>query len=529
MPSPAAAPELSGRGGWIGAGRPITMAGLRGRVVVVFFWNLADVASLRVIEELRRLDHIHAEELTVVGVHCPGPAAGAGHDAVVRAVARHRLTHPVLDDPDATTAAAFGVTGGPALVLVDQQGSVVGTRYGEGHGPSVGRAVAELLAADHRRPGPRQDPLPAPMPEPLAFPARVAASPDGRLLAIADTGHDRVLVATVDGLVLSVFTGYLQPSAVRFDGRRALICDTVAGRAVWSNGEVLADAMAWPWDLVDAGDGSWIVAEAGGHRLVRLRPGEIATRVAAGNGTRGRVDGPDLRAELDQPAGLARDREGVLFVDSGAGSLRRLHAGRRGGEVTTLADGLHHPRGVAARPDGELVYVADTLASALLAWDGGRLTALAVDGLCEPGGLDVLPDGRLVVADTANHRIVLVDPVDATLKPVVLDETWVHAGDGEPLVLSAGASGPVPVRLELVDETSGPPARVVVTARPPTLLAGGEAQVTGLPGGTEVVEVRAGQPGQGLLLVEVTARTWAGGHLVDRVQRWRRRLDVNES
>ncbi|MGH9157896.1 MAG: hypothetical protein ACRD1K_19145, partial [Acidimicrobiales bacterium] len=366
----------------------------------------------------------------------------------------------------------------------------------------------------------------APVPEPLAFPARVAASDDGRLLAIADTGHDRVLVTTLDGLVLAAFTGYLQPSSVRFDHARLLVGDTVPGRVVWSDGEVLADGMASPWDLVAAGDGSWIVAEAGGHRLVRLRPGQITTRVAAGNGNRGRVDGPDLRAELDHPSGLARDRDGVVFLDAGTGSLRRLASGRRGGEVTTLADGLHHPRAVAARPDVEVVCVADTLASALLVWDGGRLRRLEVDGLDEPGGLDLLPDGRLVVADTNHHRVVVVDPADSSVTPLVLDETWVHAADGDPVTVSAGGSGPVPVVLDLVDEDLEPPAEVVVTARPAGLLAGGAAQRFDLAGTTGVVTVRVGGPGRGLLLVQITGRASGGGRRSERVQRRRHRLEV---
>lgn len=516
------APELTGRGGWIGVDHPLTMAGLRGHVVVIVFWSSRDVTSLRVIEELRRLDHEYAEEVVVVGVHWPRSAVEATHASVAQAVARHRIGHPVLDDPDGTTAAAFKVTDRPTLVVVGPDGSVVGSRQGEGHGRSVGLVVAELLAADALPLDPLATLLPGPVPDPLAFPAAVAASDDGDRLAIADTGHDRVIVATLDGLVLAAFTGYDQPAGVAFDGRRLLVCDTAAGRVVSSTGEVVADGIAWPTDLVSAGDGSWVVTEGGGHRLVRVRPGEISTRVAAGNGTRGLVDGPDLRAELDQPSGVARDAAGVVFLDSGTGRLRRLQAGRRGGEVTSLAGGLHHPRGVAARPDGDAVYVSDTMASALMAWDGEQLRRLAVDGLDEPGGLDLLPDGRLVVADTNHHRVVLVDPGTGLVTPVVLDETWVHATEGEPVVLAAGGSGAVTVALDLVDEHLQPPARVVVTARPADLLAGGEAVVTDVSTTTGVVELRGGRPGRGVLLVEMTGR--AGG--AERVQRRRHRLEV---
>ena len=526
MPPAPPAPELSGRGGWLGVPGPLTMAALRGRVVIVAFWDGAEVASLRVLEELRRLDHVHGEELVVVAVHWPRSPGAAGSGALARTVARCRITAPVLDDPDGTTAAAFGVADRPALVLVAPDGSVVGTRTGEGHGRSLGRAVAELVAAAD----PDLPPLPvllaAPVPEPLAFPARVAASDDGTRLAIADTGHDRVLVTTVEGLVLGAFTGYLQPSAVRFDGRRVLVCDSVPGRAVWSDGEVLADGMAWPADVVAAGDGSWVVAEAGGHRLVRLRPGEIAVRVAAGSGSRGLVDGPDLRAELDQPTALARDGDGVLFVDGGTGSLRRLRAGRRGGEVVTVADGLQQARAVATRPGCATVYLAGAGASGVLAWDGADFAPVTAEGLLEPGGVDLLPDGRLVVADTGNHRVVVVDPVAGTTTPLVIDETWAHAAGGDPVALAAGSPGDVPVLIELVDEELATPARVIVSAQPADLLAGGETVVADVTASTGAVTVRGGRPGQGLLLVEVHAAARAGARRSERVQRRRHRLVV---
>jgi len=521
-----AAPELTGRGGWIGVERPLTMSALRGRVVVLFFWSCRDVASLRVVEELRRLDHSHAEEVVVIGVHWPSDPGETGHDAVVKAVARHRIGHPVLDDPDGATAAAFGVTARPTLVVVDPNGSVLGSRRGEGHGRSVALVVSELLAGHGAPDQPLAVMLPAPVPDPLAFPAGVAVSDDGRWLAVADTGHDRVLVTTIDGLVLAAFTGYLQPAAVRFDGGHLLVCDTVGGRLVRSDGTVLADGIAWPCGLVAAGDGSWIAAEGGGHRLVRLRPGEITTRVAAGNGTQGLLDGPDLRAELDQPAGVALDAEGVVFVDAGTGWLRRLRTGRRGGEVVSLAGGLHHPRGVAARPDGAAVYVADTGASAVVAWDGEGWRPLDVAGLDEPAGIDLLPDGRLVVADTNNHRVVLVDPATGAVEPIVIDETWAHATDGDPVRLGVGETVAVPVHLDLVDEGLAAPALVEVTSRPPGLLAGRwvpEQSPLGTPG---VVEVRAGGPGRGLLLVAVTARTTGGGGHAERVQRRRHRFEV---
>jgi len=81
---------------------------------------------------------------------------------------------------------------------------------------------------------------------------------------------------------------------------------------------------------------------------------------------------------------------------------------------------MQHPEGVACAPDGSSIYVADTFNSTLRLWSGvdGELRTLPVGGLCEPSGLDVLADGRLLVADTGNHRIVIVDLADDTVTPL---------------------------------------------------------------------------------------------------------------
>jgi hypothetical protein len=194
--------------------------------------------------------------------------------------------------------------------------------------------------------------------------------------------------------------------------------------------------------------------------------------------------------------------------------------------VVTVADGLQQARAVAARPGCATVYLAGAGAPGLLAWDGAGFTPVTAEGLLEPGGVDLLPDGRLVVADTGNHRVVVVDPVAGTTTPLVIDETWAHAAGGDPVALAAGSPGDVPVLIELVDEELATPARVVVSARPADLLAGGETVVADVTASTGAVTVRGGRPGQGLLLVEVHAAARAGARRSERVQRRRHRLVV---
>jgi thiol-disulfide isomerase/thioredoxin len=97
------APELAGRGGWVNTASDLSLRSLRGKVVLLDFWTFCCVNCLHVIEELRPLEERFGDALVVVGVHSPKFEHERDHEAVVRAVARYDVRHPVLDDPDLTT------------------------------------------------------------------------------------------------------------------------------------------------------------------------------------------------------------------------------------------------------------------------------------------------------------------------------------------------------------------------------------------------------------------------------------------
>jgi len=527
------APELVGAGGWINTAEPLSLAKLRGKVVLLDFWTFCCINCLHIIEELRPLEAAFPRDLVVIGVHSPKFPEEHDHEAVVRAVRRHRIHHPVLDDPDMITWQRYGVRAWPTLVLIDTKGVYRGSASGEGHGDQLLQAVRALIEEGRRngsldeRSTVRLDSAALPKQQAggtLAFPGKVASDGDNRL-AIADTGHDRVLIVSLDGRIEDEITGLHEPQGLFFADGRLIVADCLADRVVavdlaTNEQTVLAAGISSPWDVAPW-QGGVAVAEAGRHRLWQIDAQGKAV-VLAGTAAENITDGPALRAELAQPSGLTVTPDGALvFADSEVSALREL----RDGVVTTLVgkglfewgtdDGdretarLQHPLGVAAAPDGA-IYVADTFNSLLRVWRDGHLNTLPVGGLDEPGGLCLLPDGRLAVADTNNHRVLLVDPVTFDVRPLPLPGAEGAEATRE---LAAGAAVRLTLDLDLegddLDPSDGPPVRVSVTADPPALLGVGP-RAWALDGLPAEFELTTGRAGEGTLTLDLRAASCKG-------------------
>ncbi len=566
------APELVGHGGWLGVESSLSLAALRGKVVVLHFWTAACINCQRTVDDLRLLQQRFEREVVVVGVHSPKFPHEGHPEAVRRAVARLGIAHPVLDDPDMVTWQSYGVRGWPTLVVISPRGHVLGALAGEGNGPLLDQIVQDLveegrakgtIVATRLRQRPVEVPGPATID--LRFPGKVATDRRNRL-AVADTGNDRVLVLERVGAtglrITHIVEGVHRPQGVRLYGSDLVICDTGGDRVVLVDlaarpgpeesvhphpagiirlrvlpSEVIAPDVASPWDVVADVDRSYVVAEAGRHRLWRIPADGSSPGVIAGDGYEGLVDGDGDEAELAQPSGVTRLPNGIAFVDAESSSLRLLtNRGRVGTLVGEglfdwgLRDGrpsqarLQHPQGVAAALDGTSLYVADTFNDAVRWWRDNKLVTIPTEGLCEPGGIDVLPDGQLVVADTGNHRLVLVDPDRGTVTPLVIERLRL-AGEpaapmwAPPLQGTAGEPLGIPFEVDLgayrLDPADPAPVVIELAVEPSWLLDHGPRGWSHVRPLGELA-VRAGSVGNGTLTVTVTASACGDGVCVTR-------------
>ena len=130
---PYAAPELAGIDDWINS-EPLTIAQLRGKVVLIDFWTYSCINCVRTLPYLIAWDKKYREKgLVIIGVHSPEFEFEKKIDNIKTAVAKYGITYPVAVDSELATWTAFDNQYWPAHYLIDKNGQVVYTHFGEGH------------------------------------------------------------------------------------------------------------------------------------------------------------------------------------------------------------------------------------------------------------------------------------------------------------------------------------------------------------------------------------------------------------
>ncbi|WP_411143000.1 NHL domain-containing thioredoxin family protein [Streptomyces sp. x-80] len=441
------APELVGKGGWLNTGgNDLTLSDLRGRIVVLDFWTFCCVNCLHVLDELRELEERHRDTVVIIGVHSPKFVHEADHQAVVDAVERYGVEHPVLDDPELVTWKQYAVRAWPTLVVIDPEGYVVAQHAGEGHAHAIGTLVEELVAEHTAKGTLRRGDGPYVPPEPVAtdlrFPGKAVRLPAGTFLVSDTTRHQLVeLAADGERVLRRIGTGERGLDADSFNepqglallpGGKVAVADTVnhairvfdpadgtletvagTGKQWWqgspTSGPAREVALSSPWDIAWWQDRLWI-AMAGVHQLWTYDPASGTVAVAAGTTNEGLVDGPAAEAWFAQPSGLAAAGDRLWVADSETSAVRWVE---RDTDPAGAADG-----GGEGGGGGHVVRTA--VGTGL--FDFGHRDGAAGQALLQhPLGVTALPDGSVAIADTYNHALRRFDPATGEVTTLATD------------------------------------------------------------------------------------------------------------
>lgn len=445
---PIAAPSLDGATAWLNVAAPLDLAQLRGKVVVLDFWTYGCINCMHVQRDLKTLAQRFPDELVVVGIHSPKFTNEKDSDNLRRILVRYEIEHPVANDAEHHIWRRYGVQAWPTRVIVDPAGNLVGTAMGEGNLEGFISAIRTVARVFTERGELARTPLALDLERrrhadrPLLYPGKVLADEASGRLFIADSNHNRIVVASIadeasgfslietvgsglpgdndgiftqarffrpQGLALGpdhdLYVADTENHQVRVVDFLARAVHTVAGtgkQGSWSGegGEAMRIDLNSPWDLA-LKPGILIVAMAGPHQLWVVDLLHDRAYPYAGTGEEARQDGAVNVATFAQPSGLALDGNTLYVADAEANCIRAVEL-PPGNLVTTIAGGdlfafgdedgqgaaarLQHPLGVAAR--GGRVFIADTYNHKIKVLDAATGRVVTFAGTGRPGHAD---------------------------------------------------------------------------------------------------------------------------------------------
>jgi thiol-disulfide isomerase/thioredoxin len=455
------APEFPKDMEWLNTSGPIRLSDLRGKFVLFDFWTYCCINCMHILPELKKLEKAYPNELVVIGVHSAKFETEQDSENIKEAILRYEIEHPVVNDSQHQIWDSYGVRSWPTILLIDPEGNAVFGKSGEFKfeqlDPLMKQAVAYYREKGKLDPTPVRFDLLAHRQEetPLRFPGKVLADEASNRLFIADSNHNRIVVADLEGKLLDVIGSgavgandgdyqqatFNHPQGMAVDGDTLYVADTenhlirkvdlkeekvftIAGlgqqaRSGWPGleklgpydqpperwvGEPSKTAISSPWAL-------WVhktdlyIAMAGPHQIWKMTLDGKEIGPYAGNGREDIVDGPLLPrlpyeegyASFAQPSGLTSDGEFLYVADSEGSSIRAVPFDPTQ-EVKTLV-------GTAHLPFGRLFEFGDV---------DGQGEAVRLQ---HPLGV-AFHDGKVYIADTYNDKVKELDLAMKTVKSI---------------------------------------------------------------------------------------------------------------
>ena len=131
---------------WLNPAKPVTLASLKGKVVLVDFWTYTCINCIRTLPHVTSwYNKYHPYGFEVIGVHSPEFAFEQDKGNVLAAIARFNIKYPVVQDNSLSIWNAYNNQYWPAEYLIDANGNIRRADFGEGQYDEMEKAIQLLL------------------------------------------------------------------------------------------------------------------------------------------------------------------------------------------------------------------------------------------------------------------------------------------------------------------------------------------------------------------------------------------------
>jgi len=145
LTSKGKAPEFIAGGDWLNS-KPLTLNDLKGKVVLVDFWTYTCINCIRTLPYVEKWYEKYKDNgFVVVGVHTPEFEFEKDTDNVKKAIKDFGLTYPIMQDNNYATWKAYSNNYWPAHYLIDKDGTIRYTSFGEGEYDTTEKNIQTLL------------------------------------------------------------------------------------------------------------------------------------------------------------------------------------------------------------------------------------------------------------------------------------------------------------------------------------------------------------------------------------------------
>lgn len=463
---------------WFNSELPVTISRHDGLLTLIDFFTYCCINCLHILPTLEQVEKEFSHSIKLIGYHSPKFSNEKVESNVNSAIKRYNIRHPVVCG-DGKLWEQLGVFCWPTVIITSPSGQVIFYLVGENVINEwllliIQAATKYFQTVDHKCS--ILSKFPDAQEESsfhhLSFPGKVKVSCNGKLIAISDTGNNRIVITDIQGSVCHIIGGrkkgyidgtfdsclFNSPQGVTWSQNGSLYVADTGNDVIrcidfisnTTESATLQIDMSSPWDLILVDEDKLFVAMAGNHQiwLLALKPLEIGNRKwekfsfkpFAGNGKEeNRNNLYPLKAGFAQPSGLAYSkRNELLFVaDSESSSVRSISLSSSSiGAVKNVVGGsidptdlfsfgdavgsaqdvrLQHPMAVAYNESTSSLVVADTYNHKVKLLNPLKRNCdeIKLDSdikFCEPSGLDFVTQSNcLLVCDTNNHRIIKVN------------------------------------------------------------------------------------------------------------------------